>query len=177
MLLLCLKVRYPDGIYLIRGNHEDREVNEVFGFLEECNERLPQAGTAVWDLANQVFDCLPLAALVEEAVLCMHGGIGETLQSLQQILNIPRPLPQPCRSEFAAVMRDLLWSDPTDNDTVVGVHANTRGEETRTFGPDRVQEFLQLNGEVLIFMKEELSTDFFCGEERGIGDIEVTKIE
>ena len=36
-LLMALKVKFPEKIHLLRGNHEDKWINNAFGFAEECN--------------------------------------------------------------------------------------------------------------------------------------------
>ena len=139
------KVRYPSSVYLVRGNHEDREINARFGFQGECTRRLTR-GIDAWEAANVAFDHLPVAALVGGRIICLHGGVGETLETLDQIRAIARPLPNPIREgPHAAVLRDILWSDPTDHDSVVGVKSNVRGEDMVEFGADRVRKFLGTN--------------------------------
>lgn len=142
--LFCLKLRYPQNVFLIRGNHEDREVNERFGFKSECVQRLGK-GTELWEAANVTFDSLPVAALVESKVICLHGGIGKTLATVEQIRRIPRPVRAPVQGPYADLMRDILWSDPTEHDTVVGIQGNIRGDDMVEFGPDRVLHFLAEN--------------------------------
>ncbi len=74
-LLLALKVEYPKCIHLIRGNHEAADINALFGFRLECLERLgDQQGIWTWDRLNKLFNWLPLAAVIEDKILCMHGG-------------------------------------------------------------------------------------------------------
>ena len=85
-LLLCLKLKYPSHITLLRGNHEDKWINNAFGFAEECSNRLGEDPTdhdSVFDKINDFFDWLPLAAVIEDRIVCLHGGIGSTLVSLE----------------------------------------------------------------------------------------------
>eukprot|EP00049_Salpingoeca_infusionum_P003194 m.64365 g.64365 ORF g.64365 m.64365 type:complete len:1340 (-) comp12010_c0_seq4:603-4622(-) len=144
-MLMCLKIRYPDQVFLVRGNHEDPQVNEHFGFKAECTRRLRQ-GAKIWEMANTMFGYLPLAAVVENQILCVHGGIGRHFTSLQQIKDIKRPLRVSLQGQHAHVLRDVLWADPTDNDSCLGIQANAaRGGDVCQFGPDQVAKFLEEN--------------------------------
>eukprot|EP00041_Stephanoeca_diplocostata_P015666 m.299673 g.299673 ORF g.299673 m.299673 type:complete len:887 (+) comp20117_c0_seq2:448-3108(+) len=166
--LLCLKTCYPANVFLIRGNHEDREMNEHFGFLSECLARVRGgSGDVVWAGANAVFDNLPVAALLENKILCVHGGIGATFEKVEQLVDIPRPLPYPVRGQHAQLMRDVLWSDPTANDEVLGLRCNLRGEDMVEFGPDRVLAFLERNQLDLIVRAHQCvqrGYEFFAGQ-------------
>lgn len=85
---MALKVKYPDKIHLLRGNHEAICINSVFGFLDECQCRLNEDSTnpySVFFAINELFDWLPLAAIIEDRIICLHGGIGSQLESVDQI--------------------------------------------------------------------------------------------
>ena len=73
----------------------------------------------------QVFNWLPLAAHVENKILCMHGGIGRSINRIKQIEVLYRPLTM---EQGGVVLMDLLWSDPTTNDGVqVRTYCSCRG--------------------------------------------------
>ena len=94
-LLLALKIRYPDQVHLLRGNHEDKWINNGFGFSDECAIRLgedPNEIDSVFARINRLFEWLPLAAIVEDKILCLHGGIGSSLNYVEEIEQLPRPL-------------------------------------------------------------------------------------
>ena len=158
-LLLALKVEHPEHVHLIRGNHEAADINALFGFRLECLERLGEAaGVKAWQRLNELFNWLPLAAVIEGRVLCMHGGIGRSINSIDQIEALQRPLGM---EDGGIVLMDLLWSDPTTNDAVEGVQPSPRGPGLVTFGPDRVLDFCRNNGLQMIVRAHECVMDGF----------------
>ncbi|KAI3707699.1 hypothetical protein L6452_26328 [Arctium lappa] len=158
-LLLALKVEHPQNVHLIRGNHEAADINALFGFRIECIERMGERdGIWAWHRINRLFNWLPLAALIEKKILCMHGGIGRSINHVEQIENLQRPISMEAGS---IVLMDLLWSDPTENDSVEGLRPNARGPGLVTFGPDRVTEFCNNNDLQLIVRAHECVMDGF----------------
>ncbi|KAL2991924.1 hypothetical protein AAZX31_10G022400 [Glycine max] len=158
-LLLALKIEYPENVHLIRGNHEAADINALFGFRIECIERMGENdGIWAWTRFNQLFNYLPLAALIEKKIICMHGGIGRSINSVEDIEKLKRPITMDAGS---IILMDLLWSDPTENDSVEGLRPNARGPGLVTFGPDRVTEFCKKNKLQLIIRAHECVMDGF----------------
>jgi len=135
LLLLALKVRYPDRITLIRGNHESRQITQVYGFYDECLRKYGSVN--VWRYCTEVFDYLSLSALISGRVFCVHGGLSPNIQSLDQIRTIDRKQEVP----HEGAMCDLLWSDPED---IEGWGMSTRGAGY-LFGGSVATAFCQTN--------------------------------
>ena len=162
VLLLALKIQFPTRVFLVRGNHESPEVNARDGFLHECVERLggKNLGVAAWRRLNLLFEWMPLGAVVNGCILCVHGGIGRNLTSLEQIAMLQRPLRM--GGPRTDLLLDLMWSDPTSSDDVTGVHINPeRGSPVVCYGPDRVHSFLKENRLSLIVRAHECVMDGF----------------
>ncbi|XP_078161947.1 BRI1 suppressor 1 (BSU1)-like 1 isoform X1 [Carex rostrata] len=158
-LLLALKIEYPENVHLIRGNHEAADINALFGFRIECIERMGESdGIWAWTRFNQLFNYLPLAAMIEKKIICMHGGIGRSITSVEQIEKLERPITMDVGS---IILMDLLWSDPTENDSIEGLRPNARGPGLVTFGPDRVTDFCKRNKLQLIIRAHECVMDGF----------------
>jgi len=147
LLLMALKVRYPRFVHLVRGNHEDRAVNAHYGFRAELTRKLGQErGEALWGRMNDVFDWLPIAANIDESILCVHGGIGSQFVSLSQLDKFTLPIrPADLPPDLKQVYWDIMWSDPCDQDQVVGEHASPRGANITLFSAQRVVDFLSTN--------------------------------
>lgn len=72
MLLLAYKFKFPENFFLLRGNHEVAGVNRFFGFYEECKRK---TNIKVWKMFNELFNMLPLCAVIERKIFCVHGGL------------------------------------------------------------------------------------------------------
>ena len=147
-LLLCLKCLYPEQTTLVRGNHESRSISFVYGFYEEINRKY--GNTLPWKLFNEIFDLLPLCAVIDKTIFCVHGGLSPLITTIDQIRLINR------RGEIPheGAICDLLWSDPTDENETWAF--NTRGAGWM-FGYKVVNEFNQINGIELICRAHQLT--------------------
>eukprot|EP01067_Filipodium_phascolosomae_P005319 Filipodium_phascolosomae@DN3403_c0_g1_i1.p1 len=171
-LLFSLKILYPFTVWLLRGNHEDRVMNTNYGFKDECLRKLgPQEGEIVWERVNDAFEFLPVAAVIEQAVLCVHGGIGDSINSPADLRGIKKPIQVVTEVHSTTCVHDrrvldALWSDPTENDSILGTQQSPRGLNTCRYGPDRVAEFLKLNDLKLIIRAHECvqaGYEYFAG--------------
>ena len=108
-LLMTLKVLWPDSIVLTRGNHEGRQITQAYGFYDECAKKYGNAN--VWKYCVQVFDHLPLAAVIDGRIMCVHGGLSPEIQTIDSIRAIDRCREPPQEGAFA----DLMWSDPDES--------------------------------------------------------------
>ena len=150
-LLIALKLKYPNHIYLLRGNHESPEMTEQFGFTDECKIKI---NNLIINNFIKVFDSLPIAAIIGNQIFAVHGGLSPSLNELSDINNIIRPLSIP----EEGILADLLWSDPSYQIDNWG--PNDRGA-TITWGIKVVQEFLQKNNLKLIVRGHQLAQNGF----------------
>jgi serine/threonine-protein phosphatase PP1 catalytic subunit len=130
--LFCLKIKFPDRIWLLRGNHETTVPSDD-GFYDEFRDRKIET---TWYTIVEVFRWLPIAAVVGRRIFCVHGGISKKLEHLSQIRDLERPLD----ISEPGLLLDLLWSDPAEQ-------GNGWRESSRriswTYGPDVVDDFLK----------------------------------
>ena len=131
-LLFAYKIRYKENFFMLRGNHESENINKIYGFFDECKRRY---SVKLWKLFSDCFNSLPIAALVNDKIICMHGGLSPDLTSLDQLKKIVRPTEIP----DTGLLCDLLWSDP--DKLASGWGENERGVSV-TFSPQVVEEFL-----------------------------------
>eukprot|EP00698_Gefionella_okellyi_P008866 TRINITY_DN2225_c0_g1_i1.p1 TRINITY_DN2225_c0_g1~~TRINITY_DN2225_c0_g1_i1.p1 ORF type:complete len:307 (+),score=34.96 TRINITY_DN2225_c0_g1_i1:81-1001(+) len=145
-LLFALKVRYPDRLTITRGNHESRQITQVYGFYDECVRKYGNPN--VWKFFTDAFDYLPLTALIENQVFCLHGGLSPSLDTLDQVRQLDRIQEVP----HEGPMCDLLWSDPDDRN---GWGISPRGAGY-TFGQDISNQFNHNNGLTLVARAHQL---------------------
>lgn len=141
LLLFAYKVRYPKRVSLIRGNHETRQITQVYGFYDECMRKF--GGSDIWRLCTSAFDCLSLAAIVgsgnSNARFAVHAGLTPSCDTIDEINAIDRI----CEVPHEGAMCDLLWSDPEDIQGGWGISPRGAGY---IFGSDVVKQFNRTNG-------------------------------
>jgi serine/threonine-protein phosphatase 6 catalytic subunit len=145
-LLLCYKARYPDKITLLRGNHECRQVTQVYGFYDECFRKYGSANA--WKYCTEVFDYFVLASVIDGRVLCVHGGLSPVISTIDQIRLLERNQEIPHEGPFC----DLMWSDPEDIETWA---VNQRGAGW-LFGSKVTSQFNHINNLELICRAHQL---------------------
>lgn len=81
-------MRYRERITILRGNHESRQITQVYGFYDECLRKYGNAN--VWKFFTDLFDYLPLTALVDGQIFCLHGGLSPSIDTLDHIRALDR---------------------------------------------------------------------------------------
>jgi len=157
ILLYSLKLNHPDTIFMLRGNHECRQMTTFFNFRTECLYKYDQD---IYDLFMDSFDLMPLACVINGKFLALHGGISPELKTLDDINKIDRFKEPPKQGIFC----DLLWSDPVDNEegTCENIFKtnNIRGC-SYFFGNDAVTKFLTRNNLLCLIRAHEAQIEGF----------------
>jgi protein phosphatase len=136
LLILLMKYFYPNSVYLIRGNHEFRALCLYFGFLTEIKKLYPNEN--IFDQFIDIFDNLPLAAILQKQFFCVHGGICPELNSLEKLQSLKKPI-----TDFSKpLICGLVWSDPLGG--IEEFEQNERGSGY-FFGEFQIQHFLERN--------------------------------
>jgi serine/threonine-protein phosphatase 6 catalytic subunit len=144
--LLLFKAKYPEKITLLRGNHESRQITQVYGFYDECMTKYGNANP--WKYCCKLFDYMTIAAIIDDSILCVHGGLSPEIKTIDQIRLIERNQEIPNKGAFC----DLVWSDPEEVDSWA---VSPRGAGW-LFGAKVVNEFCEINDLTLICRAHQL---------------------
>ena len=147
--LLVLKAKYPSKVFLLRGNHESRNVTQTYGFYDECQNKYGNSNA--WKYCCKVFDLLAIAAIIDEEILCVHGGLSPEIKTIDQIRTITRDVEIPPEGAFC----DLVWSDPEE---VENWTVSPRGAGW-LFGRKITEKFNHINQLSLICRAHQLVND------------------
>jgi len=148
-LLLAYKVKYPQSFFMLRGNHECRQVNQMYGFYEEVVNMFGHPGP--YKLCNEVFDMLPMAAVIGGKIFCVHGGLSPEIRLVEQIALHERGVEVPSSGPIS----DLCWSDPDD---IEEWGVNQRGAGV-LFGRRPTLEFLNNNKLTMMARAHQLAAE------------------
>eukprot|EP00413_Alexandrium_margalefii_P025209 CAMPEP_0204568872 /NCGR_PEP_ID=MMETSP0661-20131031/37424_1 /ASSEMBLY_ACC=CAM_ASM_000606 /TAXON_ID=109239 /ORGANISM="Alexandrium margalefi, Strain AMGDE01CS-322" /LENGTH=333 /DNA_ID=CAMNT_0051576925 /DNA_START=125 /DNA_END=1126 /DNA_ORIENTATION=+ len=152
-MLFAYKIKYPENFFLLRGNHESPSICRIYGFYDECKQRY---SVKLWKTFCDVFNTLPVCAVVDDKVICMHGGLSQDMMGPDSdVRRMVSVIPRPADIPDAGFLCDLLWSDP---DEVMGFAANARGVSV-SFGADVVRAFLQKEDMDLVVRAHQVVED------------------
>jgi diadenosine tetraphosphatase ApaH/serine/threonine PP2A family protein phosphatase len=136
VLLFALTIRNPGRYFLLRGNHECVNVTESYGFKAEI---LSQFDNSVYHAVMSAFVWLPLAAVIDGSIFCVHGGIGPHVKSIKEIEALKRPL---ANGKVSSIVMELLWSDPSE---AIAWFSDPPGNGRPLYGRSAVRSFLAEN--------------------------------
>lgn len=157
LTLLLFKLSDPDCIYLTRGNHETKNMNRIYGFEGEVKHKYDDK---VFALFLEVFEWLPLAAVIGGKVFVTHGGLPvDPTVTLDDVRKVKRGMEPP----ESGLMSDLLWSDPQP---FPGKSPSKRGVGF-SFGPDITSAFLERNNLTLLVRSHEVKEEGYLVEHGG----------
>jgi diadenosine tetraphosphatase ApaH/serine/threonine PP2A family protein phosphatase len=148
--LALLKIRKPDEIFLLRGNHESPAINQMYGFFNDCVQLY--GSTAIWSLANKAFQYFPLAAIISNKYFCVHGGLSPELRFADQLYSINRV----CDISETGIMADLTWSDPMEE---AKKWTKSKRGSGYIFGRNETEEFLRNNKLEMVVRSHQLAND------------------
>ena len=147
ILFLLLKIKYEDRLTLLRGNHESRQITQVYGFYDECLRKFGSSN--IWRNFVSVFDTIPIAGLIDNKLFCLHGGLSPNLSKIENLNSLKRFGDVP----IEGVISDLLWSDPEPE--VTGFEMSPRGAGF-LFGEDVTIHFCAENNIDLVIRAHQL---------------------
>ena len=151
-LLLCLKVRYPNRIFLLRGIHENRPMTQAYGLYDECISKYGNAN--IWKYITDVFDYLPLAAVIDSKIFCVHCGLSPEIETLDKINELNRVQEIPGDS---GPLRDFLWAEPEETILGWGQAPRPKYGGDYIFGGDITQKFNHENNLNMIIRSKTLA--------------------
>jgi diadenosine tetraphosphatase ApaH/serine/threonine PP2A family protein phosphatase len=163
LIILILKIKYPQNVFVVRGNHETFELSSQFGFKEQIIEMYQK--DSLFQEFVDLFSYLPLGAVIDDQYFCCHGGIGPSFSKLSQIEQIKRPVRQSFQNcPEKDIILDLLWSDPSERTS--HFDDNSRGAG-HIFGENAFEFFLKENSLISLIRGHTFQSEGFSSLWKG----------
>ncbi len=148
LYLILLKIRYPEKITMLRGNHECRSTTQNYGFYKECAKKF--GGINVYNYIADVFDLLPISAVIGERLFVVHGGLSPSLDNISDLDGLDRKM----EIQTSGIISDLVWSDPDEQ--VAEWEESSRGAGF-TFNQYAVKKFNEINNIDCVFRSHQMA--------------------
>ena len=140
IFILALKILEPHKFFILKGNHETLEMNQAYGFFYEFSERFESYEKFKEILA--VYNVLPICAIINKEVLCLHGGIPEDINIIQKLKGLTaKDLDNSLLKSLGVGIFQIMWNDPKSG--LSGFMDSFRGMGIKFFGEDVFEEFMK----------------------------------
>ncbi|MBY8992002.1 MAG: metallophosphoesterase [Candidatus Lokiarchaeota archaeon] len=152
LTVLILKILHPQKYYLLKGNHETLEINQMYGFVQDFKSRFKD-----FEKFNEIlmiYNVLPICALVNNSILCLHGGIPQDVEILDKLKNIKTKELDIFINTLSQDLTQIMWNDPKSN--LQGFSESFRGPGIKFFGEDVFETFLKKNNLKFVIRSHEL---------------------
>lgn len=143
LIVLALKILHPEQYYLLRGNHETVQMNKSYGFYDVFMREFANSNRFIE--ITQLYDTIPICAILNDSILCLHGGIPQNFDFLSKLKELG--LKKVGRDVPAFVdkgMYHIFWNDPKEG--LTGFADSYRGPGIKFYGQDVFEDFMEQNG-------------------------------
>lgn len=141
ILVLALKIQQTNKYFLIKGNHESLEINQRYGFYQDFIRRFKDQRK--FEEVLSLYKILPLCALVNKSILCLHGGIPEDFDFIKNLQGIKTQNLPSLFENMAKSLMQIMWNDPKSK--LIGFSDSFRGIGIKYFGEDVFNDFMREN--------------------------------
>jgi len=157
LFILVLKILNPHKYYILRGNHETLEMNKYYGFFQEFINRFKDPNKFEEILA--VYSSIPICAIVNSTILCVHGGIPQDREILQKIKGVKTKNISAIFESISQSLIQIMWNDPKKE--LQGFTESFRGPGIKFFGEDVFDIFMSMNNLKLLIRSHECFPEGF----------------
>ena len=136
--ICCLMLIEPERYFLLKGNHETIEMNDAYGFFQEFLQKFKEFDKFKEILS--IYDALPICAIINNQILCLHGGIPTDINALNEMKNVPTTK---IHMKIGISIYQMMWNDPKEE--MEGFKGSFRGHGIFNFGKDVFNKFMSGN--------------------------------
>jgi serine/threonine-protein phosphatase PP1 catalytic subunit len=141
LIILALKILNPKQIFLLKGNHETLEMNQYYGFFQDFISKFRNSDK--FDEILKIYNVLPICAIINSTILCLHGGIPQDIDILKKIRGIKTKEINSILTSISLGLYQMMWNDPKEG--LRGFTESFRGSGIKFFGEDVFNNFMKAN--------------------------------
>ena len=142
IVILAYKILNPKSFFILKGNHETFEMNQAYGFFYDFLGKFKDPNKFNEILA--VYSVLPICAIVNKSILCLHGGIPEDIEILSKLKGLKtRNIDQSLMNSIGDGIFQIIWNDPKES--LRNFKGSFRGPEINFFGEEAFNKFIDAN--------------------------------
>ena len=151
LIILALKILDSQKYYLLKGNHETLEMNQYYGFFQDFMDRFNNSDN--FSEILKLYSVLPICAIINNTILCLHGGIPQDIDILKKLRGIKTKEKESILNSVSLGLFQIMWNDPKVG--LQGFTESSRGSGIKFFGEDVFDDFMKANYLKLLIRSHE----------------------